>query len=97
MVEKVSALTKLPVEIRIVAKDLTDSEQENILELMEGSTALLRFDKPLGSSKWVCAYVADPDVIHHHIILAELAMWLTFLLHDIRKCPRSFVNLLANS
>ena len=72
VVEKVSALTKLPVGIRIVAKDLTDSEQEKILELMEGGKALLRSDKPQGSSKWVCTCVADPK-LHHEVILPELA------------------------
>ena len=42
VVEKVSALMKLPIGIRIVAKDLTDSEQEMVLDLMAGGKALLR-------------------------------------------------------
>ena len=39
LVEKISALAKLPIGIRIVAKDLTDSEQEMILDQTAGGKA----------------------------------------------------------
>lgn len=87
VVEKVSALTKLPIGMRVVAKDLTDAEQEMILDLTAGGKALLRFDKPQGSSRWVCTYVANPE-IDHDVLLMELAVQFGLLLNAVRECPR---------
>ncbi len=94
--EKISALMQLPIGIRIVAKDLTDSEQERLLDLMAGGKALLRFDKPQGSSKWVFTYVEDPEV-DHDMVVQELASQFPLLLTAIRECLKFPVYLRANS